>query len=85
MDASADEVMDIVREGSRAYERGDYKEAFRLFRMAADQGDALAQSRLGLMYEKGRGVGRNYAEARRWYQKAADQSDALAQNNLGKH
>ena len=82
MDASADEVMDIAREGHRAYERGDYDEAFRLYRLVADKDDALAQSRLGLMYEKGRGVGQDDVEAYRWYRRAADQGDALAQNNL---
>ena len=31
----------------------DYKEAVRFYRLAADQGDAQAQSNLGWMYEKG--------------------------------
>ena len=30
----------------------DYEEAVRLYRLAADQGDAEAQSNLGWMYEK---------------------------------
>lgn len=55
MDTSADEVMDIAREGHRAYERGDYDEARRLFRIAADQGNTWAQSWLGFMHEEGLG------------------------------
>lgn len=39
-----------------AYERGDYAAAFAGFRSLADQGDAIAQFNLGLMYRKGEGV-----------------------------
>ena len=82
MDASADEVMDIAQEGHRAYERGDYDEARRLFRIAADQGDPRAQSWLGFMYEEGLGVEKSDAEAYRWYRKAAGQGDARAKRKL---
>ena len=71
MDANADEATDIAREGHRAYERGDYTKACRLYRLAADQGYAPAQCNLGLMYERGRGVERDYGKAHHWYQKAA--------------
>ena len=53
------------------------------YRKAADQGDAAAQSNLGVMYANGQGVPQDYAEAVQWYRKAADQGDADAQNNLG--
>ena len=46
MDANADEATDIAREGHRAYERGDYAEACRLYQLAADQGHARAQCNL---------------------------------------
>ena len=52
-------------------------------RPLADQGDALAQTKLGLMYELGRGVLQDYAQAVVWYRKAAAQGDALAQSSLG--
>jgi hypothetical protein len=55
-----------------AYNRGDYATALQLIRPLADQGDARAQSILGLMYESGRGVPQDYAEAVKWYRKAAD-------------
>lgn len=82
MDANADEVMDVTREGHRAYERGDYDEARRLFRMAADRGNAWAQSWLGFMYEEGRGVEKDHAEALRLYRLAADQGYAWAKRKL---
>ncbi len=50
---------------------------------AAQQGDALAQTNLGFMYAKGRGVEQDYTKAVSWYRKAAQQGDALAQANLG--
>ena len=55
---SSGEAMSVVREGSRAHKRGDYAEALRLFRLAAEQGKADAQSWLGLMYSLGHGVDR---------------------------
>ena len=51
------------RERSQAAD-GD---VFQVWRKQARGDDALAQSRLGLMYELGHGVPRNYAEAARWY------------------
>ena len=41
----------------------DYAEAVKWFRLAADQGDAGAQSILGVMYDEGHGVPQDYAEA----------------------
>jgi TPR repeat protein len=66
-----------------AYNRGDYATAMRSWRFLADQGHASAQSNLGFMYDKGRGVLQDYAEAVRWFRLAADQGDAEAQCNLG--
>ena len=52
-------------------------------RRAAEQGDASAQTNLGFMYSRGRGVGKDDRKAVRWYRKAAEQGDATAQSNLG--
>jgi uncharacterized protein len=52
-------------------------------RKAADEGYALAQNNLGVMYANGQGVPQNYAEAAKWYRLAADQGGAEAQSNLG--
>ena len=60
------------------------KEAFRLFKNAADSGDyAYALSALGECYENGVGVTRNYAEAAKYYGLAADKDFADAQFLLG--
>ena len=69
--------------GVEAYQRGDYATALTEFRPLAQQGNAVAQSNLGLMYDFGRGVPQDYAEALRWYRLAAEQGNAVAQNNLG--
>jgi TPR repeat protein len=66
-----------------AYQRGDYGTALRLWHLLAQQGDADAQFRLGVMYESSQGVLRSDAEAIKWYRKAAEQDDAVAQFNLG--
>lgn len=61
----------------------DFQEAARLYRRLASQGDARAQTSLGLMYARGLGFEKNLAEARRWWSLAAAQNDAGAQHNLG--
>lgn len=66
-------------DGWVAYERGDYKTAVRLLTKAANQGNALAQTALGVAYYKGRGVAQDYSQAIIWLRKAADQGRAVAQ------
>jgi Sel1 repeat-containing protein len=61
----------------------DDLQAAKWFRKAADQGNAQAQSNLGLMYANGRATPKNLPEAAKWFRKAADQSDAEAQTFLG--
>ncbi len=70
-------------EGVAAYKQGDYATALREWHPLAKQGNAKAQSNLGLMYYNGQGVTQDYAKAVKWYRKAAEQGNARAQNNLG--
>jgi hypothetical protein len=59
-----------------------YSEAVRLFRKAADMGDANAIINLGTMYANGRGVAQDGAEAMRLYRKAADMGHEGAKKRL---
>ena len=70
-------------DAKQAYDRGDYKTAYRLNKSLAERGSPVAQSNLGLMYYHSRGVSQDYAEAMKWFRKAADQGDADAQYSLG--
>ena len=51
--------------------------------IAADQGDAVAQCNLGVMYSNGDGVNQDYSQASHYYKLAADQNYADAQFILG--
>ena len=73
---------DFVR-GLEAHGRGDYETALKEWLIDANQGDAIAQFNLGVMYEFGEGVPENDAEAMKLYRLAADQGYADAQINLG--
>lgn len=66
-----------------AYNAGNYKQAFHLLQPLAQQGDAMAQNNLGLMYRDGQGVAKNDKQAVAWFQKAANHGDAAGQHNLG--
>ena len=83
--AARQEVAEI--QASPRYSQGcspeeDAKAAEQL-RLAAGQGDAQAQNKLGLSYSKGKGVAHDYAQALKWYRSAAEQGLAVAQYNLG--
>ena len=57
-------------------------EAIRLYRKAADQGHAKAQSNLALMYAKGEGVPENFIRAYVWWSMAKTQGQTDAAGNL---
>jgi TPR repeat protein len=66
-----------------AYQKGSYAAALQVARPLADQGDARAQSLLGLIYYNGRGVPKDEPMAVTWFRRAADQGDVSAQFYLG--
>jgi TPR repeat protein len=49
----------------------NYKEAARLYRLSAKQGNARAHSNLGIMYNNGQGVRQNKKEAKRFFRLSA--------------
>ena len=69
--------------GFAAYKAQDYREAAHWFHKAAEQGHAVAQGLLGIMYRVGRGVAQDDREAVRWWRKAAEQGETGAQVLLG--
>ncbi len=70
-------------DAAAAYGKGDYVTALRLLGPLAAQGDAYAETYLGLMNANGQGGPQDYGRAIGWYRKAADQGYAPAQFNLG--
>lgn len=52
-------------------------------RKAAEQGNADAETNLGVIYDNGHGLPQNYSQAVFWWNKAADQGAADAQYLLG--
>ena len=68
-------------DGNAALESGDYVQASKWYRLAADQGNAYAQGGLGVMYAKGEGVPQDYVLAHMWLNLAAAQGQAEAVKN----
>lgn len=78
------EVRFVAYAGRAAEKAGDLREAARLYKAAADEGNPVAQNNLGAMYGRGEGgLPRNPREAERYYRLAADQGYPVAQTNLG--
>jgi localization factor PodJL len=57
-------------------------DAVKYLSQAADKGQAVAQYRLGTMYERGQGVAADSAKAIHWYEMAANQGNRKAMHNL---
>jgi len=79
---SAGAVAGPWEDGMAAYSRGDYVPAIRVFRAMAEQGNAKAQSVLGVMYRRGQGVSRSPVRAFLWFSRAAARGDAKAKAEL---
>ena len=69
--------------GMKAYKAEDYQAALNEFIPLAEQGHAMAQNRMGIMYVRGEGVAVDDLTALIWFHKAAAQLLAAAQANTG--
>jgi uncharacterized protein len=64
----------------------DYAQAVGWYRKAADQGDSLAQFKLGLIYGQGQGMPQDYVRAHMWFNiAAAGASDASVRDQSVKY
>jgi uncharacterized protein len=61
----------------------DYAEAVKWYRKAAEQGSALGEGPLGIMYMLGQGVPQDYVSAYMWFNLAAAQGDQRAAEGIG--
>lgn len=61
----------------------NYNEAFRYFKVSADQGHPQAACHLACMYRLGLGVSKDEKEAFKYYKSAADQGDEGGECDLG--
>jgi TPR repeat protein len=81
--ASNASAQDALADGMAAFRGGDYAKAFELWRPLAENGNIIAQYRLGNMYAEGKGVARDGKAALMWFQRAAEKGDAGSQYNVG--
>jgi hypothetical protein len=64
-----------LRSAMRAYRKGNFDEAARLFRELSEEGNIVADWYLAHMYHEGRGVPRDEARAFTYYSRVADAFD----------
>ena len=62
----------------------DFKSAIQYYSLAADQGYAYGQYRLGRMYEYGKGVVQDFTRAHMWFNIAASQGIEYGKKNRDK-
>ncbi len=73
---------DDLKKARKAYNKGDYGRAMRLFRKQSDDGSAVADWYLGHMYRLGRGVSPDPAVAYSYYQRVSENYDPDEQDEL---
>jgi hypothetical protein len=61
-----------------AYEKKDYKKAFKLYNKSCDNGDAYGCNMVGLMYQYGTGIGQNTTLALKKLQQSCDMGIEIA-------
>lgn len=66
-----------------AYDQANHATALKVWLPAAEEGDKIAQTYVGEIYEKGFGIVPDFKVAAAWYQRAAAQGDSRAKLNLG--
>lgn len=66
-----------------SHEQANSASALKVWLSAAQEGDVIAQTYVGEIYEKGSGITPDYQTAAAWYKKAADKGYARAKLNLG--
>ena len=73
-----------LQKGLDAYDSGDYATALREWKPLAEQGNAVAQNKLGMMYRLRQGVSEDYKTSiKYWHQLATEQGSAIAMLNMG--
>ena len=76
-------VTESFNNALKAFRNNDFSRAYYWFNLLAEAGHAKAQSNLGLLFLRGRGVEQNTTTALRWFESAAQQGVVTAQFNLG--
>lgn len=69
----------------KAYKSGSYSEALRLWKSQAEDGDAMSQYNVGLMYANGHGTLKDDKKSIYWLEKSAYGGYAKAQKVMATH
>jgi TPR repeat protein len=72
-----------LKEGLKAYERGDYQQAALEWLPLAQSGDGKAQHYIATLYFNGLGVETDVDQALDWLRQSAEEGNTAAQHDLG--
>jgi len=81
--AQSARAADALAEGARAYAADAYPRSARILLPRAEQGDARAETYVGVMYLRGQGLPQNFEAAAHWLHRAAEADVPAAQYFLG--
>ncbi|MGE4531187.1 MAG: tetratricopeptide repeat protein [Acidithiobacillus sp.] len=81
--ASSATTRQKLAEALRLEKEGEVAKAVSIYKELAKADDPLAQLKLGMAYNDGKGVGKDKTQAAIWFRKSAAQGDVMAQGFLG--
>jgi TPR repeat protein len=73
----------IFDQANQQWDAGNFRNAFKMFTIAAEQKNVYAFNSLGFFFENGIGVRKDIKKALIWYRRAARSGDILAYANIG--
>lgn len=82
-DLKKEAIEDLIREGNKCYEEGNYEDAVEYFEAAQKKGDIRGTHNLAVCYAEGNGVEKSLTMAFKLYEKAAKKNFVDAQVALG--
>lgn len=80
--AAGQPVVNVTNQAVAAWQKGQFREAARLFRQGAKEGNGFAMHQLSLLYRDGRGVKRDLKRSFEWMMKAAEIGVTIAYADL---
>lgn len=73
----------LTEKAGAEWEKGNLREALKLFKQAADEGDEGAQHNVGYFYDVGEGIPVDKEKALFWYKKAFENGAKYSCDNIG--
>ena len=82
--AAAENALQLIQEGRKFEKVANYVKSAEYYRIAAEQGNMVAENNLGILYYRGKGVSKDYGTGLYWLKKSEAHGSANAAYSIGR-